>query len=114
MAGAWPGHPRLPVQPSKAWMPGSSQIKSGHDGESGPTLSVGTLETPRSVPRSVFEQEGHLHRHAVLGDLALGDARLLLDHVEPSDAADRLARASEPFLAGAIQPLQPPPRSPPH
>src|SRR6202043_1196087 len=54
---------------------------------------------------SVFQQEGELHRHAVLRDLAFGDARLLLDHVESSDAADRLARPREPFLDGGVEAL---------
>src|SRR4051812_25314804 len=54
-------------------------------------------------PGLVLEDERHLHGDAVFGNLAVGDAGLLLEHMQSGNSAQRLAGAGQSLTHGVIE-----------
>src|SRR5262249_25645640 len=52
-----------------------------------------------------LEDEGHLHRHPVLGDLTALDLRLLADDFETGDPANGFRGALHPLVNGIVETL---------
>src|SRR4051794_30454298 len=55
---------------------------------------------------SVLEDERHLHGDPILGNLAVSDTGLLLEHMQPGNPTQRLAGAGQSLTHSIIEALR--------
>src|SRR3954463_13710106 len=83
--------------------PGPTKPAAMQEPRAGDDQSVGA---DALWPCLVLEDERHLHGDPILGNLAVGDACLLLEHMQSRDPTQRFAGAGQSLTHSVIEALR--------